>query len=138
MGLLFGMLLKCGDDEYPIFEAECHNTPIQPNLYVFSFIQSKWVVLPCFVWICDEECIYLAWCRYDCGIIVLQMMELWDGEKKFDGNTMPNYINVSYRTFKLLLFTLCIIMSFMEWEFWYLLCRTNYNRLGSNTYGNGF
>jgi len=33
--------------------------------------------------------------RYDCGIIVLQMMELWDGHKKFDGNTMPNYTNVS-------------------------------------------
>ncbi|QCD89194.1 hypothetical protein DEO72_LG4g133 [Vigna unguiculata] len=30
---------------------------------------------------------------YDCGIIVLQMMELWDGHKKFDGNTMPNYTN---------------------------------------------
>ncbi|QCD92951.1 Ulp1 protease family [Vigna unguiculata] len=63
MGLLFGMLLKCGD-EYLIFEAECQNTPIQPNLY-------------------------------DCGIIVLQMMELWDGQKKFDGNTMPDYTNHS-------------------------------------------
>ncbi|XP_027905985.1 uncharacterized protein LOC114165600 [Vigna unguiculata] len=30
---------------------------------------------------------------YDCGIIVLQMMELWDDEKKFDGNSMPNYTN---------------------------------------------
>jgi len=28
------------------------------------------------------------------GIIVLQMMELWDGEKKFDGNSMTKYTNV--------------------------------------------
>ncbi|QCD82850.1 hypothetical protein DEO72_LG2g3191 [Vigna unguiculata] len=34
---------------------------------------------------------------YDCGIIVLQMMKLWDGEKKFDGNSMPNYTNEQLR-----------------------------------------
>ena len=45
------------------------------------------------------------------------MMELWDGQKKFDANTMPDYTNVTYRTFKLLLLTLCIIMSFMKLEF---------------------
>jgi len=45
------------------------------------------------------KCVYLhifvVLFRYDCGIIVLQMMELWDGEKKFDGNSMSNYTNVS-------------------------------------------
>ncbi|QCD79249.1 hypothetical protein DEO72_LG1g2888 [Vigna unguiculata] len=39
------------------------------------------------------RCIGFSRGRYDCGIIVLQMMELWDGHKKFDGNTMPNYTN---------------------------------------------
>ncbi|XP_027925341.1 uncharacterized protein LOC114182635 [Vigna unguiculata] len=30
---------------------------------------------------------------YDCGVIVLKMMEIWDGSKKFDGNTMPAFTN---------------------------------------------
>ncbi|QCD97181.1 hypothetical protein DEO72_LG6g1891 [Vigna unguiculata] len=62
MGLLFGMLMKCSEDDFPKFEVHCEITPIQPNLY-------------------------------DCGIIVLQMMDLWDGQKKFDGNSMPIYTN---------------------------------------------
>jgi len=45
------------------------------------------------------KCVYLhifvVLFRYDYGIIVLQMMDLWDGQKKFDGNTMPNYTNVN-------------------------------------------
>ncbi|QCD86778.1 Ulp1 protease family [Vigna unguiculata] len=64
LGLLFGMLMKCSEDDFPKFEVHCEITPIQPNLY-------------------------------DYGIIVLQMMDLWDGQKKFDGNTMPNYTNVN-------------------------------------------
>jgi len=36
-------------------------------------------------------------CRYDCGVIVLKMMEIWDGSKKFDGNTMPAFTNVSWK-----------------------------------------
>ncbi|QCD87357.1 hypothetical protein DEO72_LG3g1891 [Vigna unguiculata] len=31
--------------------------------------------------------------KYDCGILVLKMMELWDGDKKFDGNSMHHYTN---------------------------------------------
>jgi len=40
--------------------------------------------------------IFVVLFRYDCGIIVLQMMDLWNGQKKFDGNSMPTYSNVSY------------------------------------------
>ncbi|KOM45852.1 hypothetical protein LR48_Vigan06g115800 [Vigna angularis] len=28
---------------------------------------------------------------YDCGVIVLKFMELWDGVEKYEGNTMPTY-----------------------------------------------
>ncbi|QCE10170.1 hypothetical protein DEO72_LG10g1396 [Vigna unguiculata] len=41
----------------------------------------------CYVVNCQEKKLY------DCGIIVLQMMDLWDGQKKFDGNSMPTYSN---------------------------------------------
>ena len=47
-------------------------------------------------------------CRYDCGILVLKMMELWDGDKKFDGNSMHHYTNVSYTKLKKLAFTFSI------------------------------
>ncbi|XP_027903323.1 uncharacterized protein LOC114163296 [Vigna unguiculata] len=60
--LLFGMLMKCLDDDQPKFEVQCDITLIQPNLY-------------------------------DCGVIVLKVMELWDGHKKYDGNSMPHYTN---------------------------------------------
>ncbi|WVY90707.1 hypothetical protein V8G54_036221, partial [Vigna mungo] len=30
-------------------------------------------------------------CRFDYGVIVLKIMELWDGIEKYDGNTMPSY-----------------------------------------------
>ncbi|KOM41372.1 hypothetical protein LR48_Vigan04g157000 [Vigna angularis] len=28
---------------------------------------------------------------YDCEVIVLKFMELWDGVEKYEGKTMPNY-----------------------------------------------
>jgi len=47
-------------------------------------------------------------CRYDCGVIVLKVMELWDGHKKYDGNSMPHYTNVSYTRLIKLVFSFSI------------------------------
>ncbi|WVZ17478.1 hypothetical protein V8G54_010460 [Vigna mungo] len=31
---------------------------------------------------------------YDCGVIMMKAIEIWDGEEKFDGKSMPDYTNV--------------------------------------------
>ncbi|WVZ13518.1 hypothetical protein V8G54_011084 [Vigna mungo] len=31
---------------------------------------------------------------YDCGVIMMKAIEIWDGEDKFDGKSMPDYTNV--------------------------------------------
>ncbi|XP_022635529.1 uncharacterized protein LOC106758590 [Vigna radiata var. radiata] len=30
---------------------------------------------------------------YDCGVIMLKAMEMWDGEDKYNGKSMPEYTN---------------------------------------------
>ena len=51
-----------------------------------------------------QSLVFNGVCRYDCGVIVLKMMEIWDGSKKFDGNSMPAFTHVSC---KLHTVTLC-------------------------------
>lgn len=30
-------------------------------------------------------------CEYDCGLIVIKYMEIWEGVPRFDGKSMPQY-----------------------------------------------
>ncbi|WVY96438.1 hypothetical protein V8G54_028589 [Vigna mungo] len=32
---------------------------------------------------------------YDCGVIMLKAIQIWDGEEKFDGKSMPDYTNLA-------------------------------------------
>ncbi|XP_022640768.1 uncharacterized protein LOC106771781 [Vigna radiata var. radiata] len=37
---------------------------------------------------------------YDCGLIMMKVMELWDGEDKYDGKNMPDYSNEELAAFR--------------------------------------
>ena len=39
--------------------------------------------------------ILLMVCRYDCGLIVIKCMEVWDGVPQYDRKTMPELSSVS-------------------------------------------
>jgi len=32
--------------------------------------------------------------RYDCGMMVITYMELWDGSRRFNGKNMPEYSTI--------------------------------------------
>jgi len=32
---------------------------------------------------------------YDCGVMIIKYMELWDGSRRFNGKNMPEYSTVS-------------------------------------------
>lgn len=55
-------------------------------------------------------------CRYDCGLLVLKYIEMWDGVAKYDGKTMPDYTSVII-TF-IVLFMFCSGIDFI------ILCLT--------------
>ena len=33
-------------------------------------------------------------CSFDCGLLVVKYMKLWDGSGQFDGNNFPDYITI--------------------------------------------
>ncbi|BAT89463.1 hypothetical protein VIGAN_06041900, partial [Vigna angularis var. angularis] len=35
--------------------------------------------------------LWVYYFRHDCGVIMLKAMEIWDGDKKYDGKSMPQY-----------------------------------------------
>ncbi|XP_052730457.1 uncharacterized protein LOC128195815 [Vigna angularis] len=38
--------------------------------------------------------------KFDCGVIVLKIMELWDGIDKYERNTMPSYTTEELQQFR--------------------------------------
>ena len=51
-------------------------------------------------------------CRYDCGVIVIKYMEIWNGRDDFDGKTMPHYTTV-------LINFIDFTVSFSTFTLWY-------------------
>ncbi|KAG2383872.1 uncharacterized protein HKW66_Vig0256960 [Vigna angularis] len=37
---------------------------------------------------------------YDCGVIMMKAIEIWDGEEKYDGKSMPDYTNEELAAFR--------------------------------------
>jgi len=37
---------------------------------------------------------FLMFYRYDCGMMVITYMELWDGSRRFNGKNMPEYSTI--------------------------------------------
>ncbi|WVZ08621.1 hypothetical protein V8G54_021967 [Vigna mungo] len=37
---------------------------------------------------------------YDCGVIMMKVFEIWDGDDKYDGKSMPNYTNEQLAEFR--------------------------------------
>ncbi|XP_014524342.1 uncharacterized protein LOC106780552, partial [Vigna radiata var. radiata] len=37
---------------------------------------------------------------YDCGVIMMKVLEIWDGEDKYDGKSMPDYTNEDLAAFR--------------------------------------
>ncbi|KAG2394332.1 Isoleucine N-monooxygenase [Vigna angularis] len=37
---------------------------------------------------------------YDCGVIMMKAIEIWDGEEKYDGKSMPDYTNEDLAPFR--------------------------------------
>ncbi|BAT74246.1 hypothetical protein VIGAN_01187200 [Vigna angularis var. angularis] len=35
--------------------------------------------------------LWVYYFRHDCGVIMLKAMEIWDGDEKYNGKSMPEY-----------------------------------------------
>ena len=98
---------------FPVWSSTRNKT--NPTKHISHY---NYMVNESFLWHLDVKLlVYIGFCRYDSGVIVLKTMELWDGVKKFDGNNMLDYTNV--RT-SMLHWLRCWYMLFIYWFYFCL------------------
>jgi len=74
-------------------------------------------------------------CRFDCGLLVIKYMEMWDGLCSFKGKNMPIYITVC--KYLVLLVWLCVfLIELMKYGSWFT-CSLSFKVWGSSWFTNG-
>ncbi|KOM25325.1 hypothetical protein LR48_Vigan97s001500 [Vigna angularis] len=93
MARFFCILMNIPEGSIAPLTVKQANIPSQPNMLVSSTVLPDYIVMYMGK---SNLMLWVYYFRHDCGVIMLKAMEIWDGDEKYNGKSMPEYTTVSW------------------------------------------